>query len=179
MSSNNPVILIEVTRKPAGKPHDGIMRFDGRAIPCSLGRSGITTRKREGDGATPIGDHRLLYGYARRDRIKLPASQLMLEEPRPSDGWCDDPASGLYNQPVSLPSNLSHETLCREDRLYDVCIVLDYNITQKARHRGSAIFFHLTREDDGPTEGCVAISPQHMKMLLPRLSNETILRVIG
>lgn len=179
MNIHKPISLIEVTRKPGAALHHGIMRIGATTIDCSLGRSGITARKHEGDGATPIGDHRLLYGYARRDRMRLPASQLMLEEPGPSDGWCDDPTSGLYNQPISLPTNFSHETLCRDDRLYDVCIVLDYNISQKAKNRGSAIFFHLTREDNGPTEGCVAISPQHMKILLPRLSSETIMRIIG
>ena len=31
------------------------LRIAGRRLPCSIGRGGITTDKREGDGATPAG----------------------------------------------------------------------------------------------------------------------------
>ena len=34
----------------------GLWAF-GRVLPCSVGRGGVTTAKREGDGATPAGTH--------------------------------------------------------------------------------------------------------------------------
>ena len=35
------------------------LRFAGRLWPCSVGKGGIRADKREGDGATPTGDHRI------------------------------------------------------------------------------------------------------------------------
>ena len=142
-----------------------------------MGRSGITTRKREGDGATPFGDFGLLYGYYRADREKLVPTQIPLFQISESSGWCDEPTDPNYNAFVELPYPGSHETMRRDDRLYDVCLVLDYNIDPKSRFMGSAIFFHLTRPDMGPTEGCVAIGPVHMRRLLPKLTVDTIMRI--
>ncbi len=84
-------------------------------------------------------------------------------------GWCDAPSDPCYNRPVALPFRASHEKMLRTDRLYDVCIVLDWNFSRRARNRGSAIFMHLTREDRGPTQGCIALDPALMRRLLPAL----------
>ena len=164
---------ILVKRHPNGVLHHGLLSFQGKTIPCFLGRSGITTQKREGDGATPAGNFKLLYGFYRCDRTKLQASQLPLNPIGPKDGWCDAPDSPNYNSFVSLPFKKSHEIMMREDRLYDVCIVLDYNINPKTRGMGSAIFFHQSSIGKKPTEGCVAIDPEHMRLILPMLSSET------
>ncbi len=59
--------------------------------------------------------------------------------------------------------------MLRGDRLYDVCLVLDWNFSRRARNRGSAIFIHLTRKDGGPTQGCIALAPGRMRKLLPLL----------
>jgi L,D-peptidoglycan transpeptidase YkuD (ErfK/YbiS/YcfS/YnhG family) len=96
---------------------------------------------------------------------------------RQSDGWCDDPTSALYNRLVALPCRPSHEKLWRADRHYDVLIVLDYNIQPRRKTRGSAIFLHCARPDLAPTEGCVALAPEDLRRLLPRLSRKTILTV--
>jgi len=65
--------------------------------------------------------------------------------------------------------------MTREDRLYDICIVMDYNIEPTISGLGSAIFFHQTSPELKPTEGCVAIDPQHMQDLLPLLSDQTVM----
>jgi L,D-peptidoglycan transpeptidase YkuD (ErfK/YbiS/YcfS/YnhG family) len=88
-------------------------------------------------------------------------------------GWCDDPAHRRYNRQVQLPFSGSHEQLWRADRAYDLVLVLDYNIKPRVRRRGSAIFFHLTRPGSNGTEGCVAISSKHMRMILPRIGRHT------
>src|SRR3546814_4717158 len=72
--------------------------------------------------------------------------------------WCDQPDHASYNRLVRAPFCRSHEEMMRKDGLYDICLVLDWNITSRRRHRGSAIFFHIAREGYRPTEGCVAIS---------------------
>jgi len=56
--------------------------------------------------------------------------------------------------------------------------VLDWNVTSRARNRGSAIFFHLIRPGYEPTAGCVAISARDMRRILPYLRKGTILRVL-
>ena len=139
-------------------------------LPCSLGRNGVTHRKREGDGKTPLGQFALKGGFVRRDHLAIPANRLTLQQSLPQHGWCDDPRAPSYNRLVRLPSPHGHETLQRADGLYDVVIVLDYNLQPRIRAHGSAIFFHLTRGPHDPTAGCVAISREAMRRLLPRLA---------
>ena len=93
-------------------------------------------------------------------------------------GWCEVPEDRNYNRPVKIPYGASHERIKRDDRLYDACLVLDWNISSRMRGRGSAIFFHLARPGFTPTQGCVAVSRRTMARLLPLLSNRTVVRVV-
>jgi L,D-peptidoglycan transpeptidase YkuD (ErfK/YbiS/YcfS/YnhG family) len=68
--------------------------------------------------------------------------------------------------------------MLREDRLYDACLVLDWNFLKRARNRGSAIFLHLTREDGGPTAGCIAIDPKVFARLLGKLIGNRMIRIL-
>lgn len=172
-------MILEVRKKPDFKPHTGLLTYAGKTISCSLGRSGTTVFKREGDGATPIGDFSILYGFFRPDRFVRVDTGLTMIPIANNSGWCDQADDPNYNSFVTLPFGKSHEVMTREDGLYDICLVLDYNISQKSRNRGSAIFFHLTRPDRGPTEGCVAIDPQEMSKLLPLLSEKSKVRIHG
>ncbi len=72
----------------------------------------------------------------------------------------------------------SHEEMKRKDGLYDICLVLDWNVTARARNRGSAIFFHLIRPGYEPTAGCVAVHPRDMQRLLPFMHRGTVVRVL-
>lgn len=145
--------------------------------PCALGSGGPSRRKREGDGATPVAAMRVLGGYYRADRAIRPPARLGLKPIGPRDGWCDDVGDGRYNRPVILPVSARHECLRRSDHLYDLVLVLDWNIRPRIRGRGSAIFFHLARPDHGPTEGCIAVSATVMRRLLPVLGRGTVVRV--
>jgi L,D-peptidoglycan transpeptidase YkuD (ErfK/YbiS/YcfS/YnhG family) len=92
--------------------------------------------------------------------------------------WCDATGHASYNRPVRAPFASSHERLKREDALYDICIVMDWNIRMRKRSCGSAIFFHLAKPGYTPTEGCVAISARDMRRLLPHLGPKTVLQVL-
>ena len=165
------------------------IRWDNRArgrliagplvIACALGRSGARVDKREGDGATPIGRFTILGGFVRRDRFFPGRDTIHLATTRPSDGWCDDPASPAYNRRVSLPCRASHEQLWRADGLYHVVLALDHNRVPRRKNRGSAIFFHLTNDEFGPTAGCMAIRLADMRRLLPRLAPRAVMRIVG
>lgn len=159
-------------------PTRGRLTLGALALPCALGRGGLTRFKREGDGATPVGRFALLGGYRRADRALPPGGPIAFRPIRPDDGWCDDAHDGRYNRPVRLPVADSHETLWRDDRLYDVVIVLDANVRRRVIGRGSAIFFHLARPNFEPTAGCVALRPTDMRLLLARLGRNPVM-IIG
>ena len=175
-SARSPLHLIVRTRP--GDPCKGLLSVDGRVYPCALGRLGVVTIKREGDGGTPRGSFRLLWGYVRQDRVLRRASGLPLYGISPHDGWCDAVGDRNYNRPVRLPYGASHERLMRDDGLYDVVIVVDHNISCRLTRGGSAIFFHIARSDFSATEGCVAVTPHVMRLLLPKLSRNARLIVL-
>ncbi|MBR0557713.1 hypothetical protein J5J10_18655 [Ciceribacter sp. L1K23] len=154
-----------------------ILQFGSLRLPAALGRSGITSRKREGDGATPRAVMPVLDSYRRGERRLALLSQLPVKRIRPDMLWCDDQRHPAYNRPVKAPFPAGHEKLRRSDHLYDICIVLDWNIRSRRRGCGSAIFFHIARPNYSPTEGCVAISFRDMQRLLPKLTKGTRLIV--
>ena len=156
---------LTVRRRP-GHPTKGWLRAFGRTLPCAIGRTGTVMIKREGDGATPIGAMALLGGRKRRDRVRAGPLAFPLGPIAPDDGWCDALGDRNYNRPVTRPYGASHEAMWRDDRLYDVVLVMDHNVTRRMTRGGSAIFFHQARPGFPSTEGCVAVSPRDMAWLL-------------
>lgn len=148
-------------------------RFMGRVFPCSVGRGGIVAAadKREGDGATPEGEHRLigmLYNPARMARPAdwaLPVSH--------ADGWSDDSTDPAYNQMVRRPNGFGHERLWRADPLYDLIVLTDWNWPEGEPGRGSAIFVHTWRRPRFPTAGCVALARADLLWIAPRIKHQT------
>ena len=167
---------IKVMRLPGAKS-SGRLLAGGLCISCTLGRQGVSHRKREGDGTTPAGRFRLQRISYRADRGPRPRTLLPQRRLRPDEGWCDDPASGRYNRPVRLPFHSGHETMWRDDPLYDIVVVLDHNLRPCRRGFGSAVFLHIARPDSAPTAGCIAVSAADMRRLLPRLSSRTVLTI--
>ena len=180
-----PVLIKKTTQKltvrraPGAFKHRGLISFQGGNYSCSLGKSGIVANKHEGDGATPSGKFQLLYGYYRADRLGIVKSALPMQAIDDKMAWCDEANHSRYNQPVQLPFKPSHERLKREDRLYDVCLVMDYNITRCIKNRGSAVFFHQTEIEQGPTQGCIAIDPVLMRRLLAFISRNSVIEILA
>jgi L,D-peptidoglycan transpeptidase YkuD (ErfK/YbiS/YcfS/YnhG family) len=133
--------------------------------------------KREGDGATPMGLFTLCEVLYRRDRARRPRAGLPVSAIQSWDGWCDDARDGNYNRKVRLPYAASAETLWRDDRIYDVIVVLDHNRRPRAKGRGSAIFMHAARADYAPTAGCIALSLGDLRRLLSLLGRATAVYV--
>lgn len=135
------------------------LRFRGRRYPCSIGRGGVVAgrRKREGDGATPTGVHRITGCLYRPDRLPRPAR--WARPIRPGDVWSDDPRDPAYNHQVRAPHPFGHECLRRADPLYDLILTTDWNWPDAKRNRGSAIFVHRWRRPGYPTAGCIALRP--------------------
>lgn len=176
MADGKTLRRIDVRARP-GNPAQGLLITRNLVLRCALGKGGISAFKREGDGATPLGAMRLIHGWRRRDRDIRAFSPLPFRAICRHDGWCDAPDDRNYNRPVRAPYRASHEKLWRQDGLYDICIVMDWNIRPRRRGCGSAIFFHLARPDYQPTEGCIALKRADMARLLPYLGTQTIIRV--
>jgi L,D-peptidoglycan transpeptidase YkuD (ErfK/YbiS/YcfS/YnhG family) len=147
------------------------LRFAGRMWPCVIGRGGITTDKREGDGATPAGTHGIIGLLYRPDRMARPVDWAV--PIGPSDLWADDPRHEDYNLMVRAPYPWSHERLSRADPLYDLVILTDWNWPRAERGRGSAIFLHRWRRPGYPTEGCIAFRPDHLLEIARRIRYRT------
>jgi L,D-peptidoglycan transpeptidase YkuD (ErfK/YbiS/YcfS/YnhG family) len=158
-------------------PRRAHLRFGPVLIEAALGKGAISAFKREGDGATPLGDLAVVSGFRRGGSLTAAPSAVPLRRVGRLDGWCDAPDHGAYNRPVRLPFPASHETLLRSDRLYDFVLVLDWNIRSRRRGRGSAIFLHVARPGYQPTEGCIALKRQDLIRLLPYLRKGTVFRV--
>jgi L,D-peptidoglycan transpeptidase YkuD (ErfK/YbiS/YcfS/YnhG family) len=145
------------------------LRFRGRRFPCTVGRAGVVRarRKREGDGGTPSGSHRITGCLYRPDRMARPVR--WAQPIRPGDYWSEDPADPDYNHLVRAPHDHGHEVLRRADRLYDLVLTTDWNWPQAQPGRGSAIFVHRWRRPGFPTAGCVAMSAANLAWIVARL----------
>jgi L,D-peptidoglycan transpeptidase YkuD (ErfK/YbiS/YcfS/YnhG family) len=137
----------------------------------------MRARKREGDGASPRGRFSLLTVLYRPDRVPRPRTSLPVRMLSRRDGWCDTAGDRNYNRPVYLPYGASHEELWRADRLYDIVVVVDYNVRRRGRNLGSAIFMHVADPAYGPTAGCVALELAHLQQVLARVPRRAVIEI--
>ena len=156
---------------------DGILAWGARRHPCVLGVGGVKRDKREGDGATPVGQFALRRVLYRADRLARPKTVLPVAALDPCDAWCDDPADPLYNRQVRRPCTARIESLWRADGVYDVIVVLGYNDQPVVPGLGSAIFLHVAQPDRAPTRGCVALERAHLLTILAACTADTRLIV--
>ena len=124
----------------------GFLKYKDLKFKCALGKAGIGKKKLEGDQITPKGTYKIVKIYFRKDRLKKISSKFKLIEIKKNMGWCDDPKSKKYNQLIKLPSKYSHENLYRENSIYDLILVLNYNMNPIIKNKGSAIFIHIANK---------------------------------
>lgn len=166
-----------VVRSLSARSSQGVLTFGNLQFPCAIGRAGQRVGKREGDGATPIGNFALREGFYRPDRLMRPRTRLPMAPIRPSDGWCDTPGDRNYNRRVRHPYPASAEHMWRADGLYDVVVVMGYNDRPRVSGRGSAVFMHVAGPGLRPTEGCIALARPHLLRLLQAISPHTVVSV--
>ena len=167
-------ITVVHVRAISPRASKGLLVAGNLRIPCALGRSGVTSLKREGDGGTPRGRLKLRALRYRSGQFLRITSAVAARPLKPDEGWCEVPADRNYNRPVTIPYPAAHERMWRGDRLYDIVGLLDWNERPRKRNGGSAIFFHISRDDGGPTAGCIAINLKDMRRLLPMLAREPV-----
>ena len=77
----------------------------------------------------------------RSDRIKKIQSKIKKIVIKKNMGWCDDPQSKYYNKLIELPSIYSYEALYKTENIYDIVIVLNYNMNQSLKTKGVLYLF--------------------------------------
>jgi L,D-peptidoglycan transpeptidase YkuD (ErfK/YbiS/YcfS/YnhG family) len=151
----------------------GFLKYRNLKFRCALGKAGIKKKKIEGDNITPKGNYKIVDIYYRKDRVKKIFSKFKLIKIKKNMGWCDDPKSKKYNQLISLPSKNTHEKFYRKDDIYDLIIVLNYNVNPVIKNKGSAIFIHVAKKKYKRTAGCVALKKTHLIELIKIISKRT------
>jgi L,D-peptidoglycan transpeptidase YkuD (ErfK/YbiS/YcfS/YnhG family) len=155
----------------------GNLYWPGGKTRAAIGAAGISSIKTEGDKATPAGTFQLPFGMYRPDRIKLPDTSLPITPLRQAHAWVDDPDDLKYNQLVELPYSAHSEEMWRADGIYDLLVVVGYNMNPTRPGAGSAIFLHIARPHLTPTEGCIAIERGVLLKLLPLLGPGSTLTI--
>ena len=150
-----------------------LLLYKGYKLTCSIGKSGITASKIEGDLASPKGIFKLGLLYYRKDRIKSLKCKIKKKIIKKGMGWCDDSRSRKYNKEIYFPFKYRAEKLYRKDNIYDIFINIKYNHFPVLKKRGSAIFLHLTDRKYKPTRGCIAIIKKDFLKILPLINKNT------
>ena len=147
--------------------------FNNYKAKCSIGKRGIGIKKKEGDLITPKGKYKIKYIMYRKDRIKKFESKIKKIIIKKDMGWCNDPGSKQYNKIIKLPSSYSYEKLYRNENVYDIILVLNYNMKPIVKNKGSAIFIHIAKNNYKKTEGCVAVKKLDILKIIKFLKKNT------
>ena len=155
----------------------GYLKYKNLKFRCSLGEAGIKKKKEEGDNITPKGEFKIIKVYYRDDKIKNITTSKKKIKNKKNTGWCDDPNSKFYNKQIKLPSKFSHEKLYRNDNLYDLILVSNYNMNPIIKNKGSAIFIHVAKNSYEKTKGCIALKKKHLIKLLSQIKKDTRIKI--
>ena len=93
-----------------------LLIYKNYKLKCSIGKSGLTKSKKEGDLKTPRGLFDLGLLYYRKDRINKPKCRLKTKIIKKNMGWCDDPESKKYNKEITYPFKYKSEKLFKKKR---------------------------------------------------------------
>ena len=155
----------------------GLIKYKNFKFRCALGKAGMGEKKREGDNVTPTGTFKIVKIYYRSDRIKKISSKFRAIEITKNMGWCDDPNSKNYNQLVNLPSKYGHEKLFKKNNIYDIIVVLNYNMKPVVKNKGSAIFIHVAKKNYQPTQGCIALKKNDLLKILSKINKNIKIKI--
>jgi L,D-peptidoglycan transpeptidase YkuD (ErfK/YbiS/YcfS/YnhG family) len=153
------------------------LKYKNFRFRCALGKAGIGKKKKEGDNITPIGLYKIVKIYYRNDRIRKISSKFKLIKITKNIGWCDDPNSEKYNQIINLPTKYGYEKLYRKDNIYDLILVLNYNMNPAIKNKGSAIFIHIANKKYQPTQGCIALKKDNLLKLISKINKNIKIKI--
>ena len=154
------------------------LTYGENKVKCAIGKRGINFKRKEGDLITPRGNFKVINIFFRKDRVKNLKTRIKKIPIHKGIGWCDDPLSNKYNKLIRYPVNHNSEKLFRSDNIYDIILVLNYNMKPTIKNKGSAIFIHVAKKNFTPTKGCVAIVKTELKKLSTLVTKKTIVNII-
>ena len=152
------------------------LTFENYKVKCAIGKRGIAHKKKEGDLITPKGRFKIKLILYRKDRVKL-KTKLRKVAIQKNMVWCDDPKSQKYNQLVKLPFYFGYEKLYKKENVYDIVLVLNFNMNPIKKNKGSAIFIHVAKKNFKSTEGCVAIKKLNLIKLIREINPNTKVKI--
>ncbi len=132
----------------------------------------------EGDKCTPRGRFKFKYILYRKERVKNIHSKLRLIPIKKNFGWCDDIRSKFYNKFIKFPFKFRAEKLYLKENIYDIIVVIDYNLKPIKKKKGSAIFLHVAKKNYSPTLGCVAIAKNDLKKLISVIDKKSFINIL-
>ena len=145
---------------------------------CAVGKRGISIKKKEGDLITPKGTFKIREIFYRKDRVQNLKTRLKKTAIRKNMGWCDDPKSKKYNKLIYFPFKYSAEKLYRRENIYDIILVLNFNMNPVKKNKGSAIFIHVAKKSFQPTQGCIALNKFELIKLVKSIKINTVIKII-
>ena len=155
-----------------------VLKYKNFLYKCAIGKNGITNSKIEGDKCTPSGIYSIDKIYYREDRLSLPKLDFQTIPINKNFGWCDDIHSSYYNEFIKFPFSHSAEILYREDNIYNIICIINYNTNPVIKKRGSAIFLHIANTDYSGTAGCLALKQDDLIELLQNMDINTKINVL-
>ena len=145
---------------------------------CAVGKRGISIKKKEGDFITPKGTFKIREIFYRKDRVQNLITRIKKTVIRKNMGWCDDPKSKKYNKLINFPFKYGAERLYRRENIYDIILVLNFNMNPVKKYKGSAIFIHVAKKSFQPTKGCIALNKSELIKLVQSIKKNSIVNII-
>ena len=145
---------------------------------CAVGKRGISIKKKDGDFITPKGTFKIREIFYRKDRVQNLITRIKKTVIRKNMGWCDDPKSKKYNKLIYFPFKHSAEKLYRRENIYDIILVLNFNMNPVKKNKGSAIFIHVAKKNFQPTQGCIALNKFELIKLVKSIKINTLVKII-
>jgi L,D-peptidoglycan transpeptidase YkuD (ErfK/YbiS/YcfS/YnhG family) len=133
-----------------------------------VGKNGISSNRREGDGTTPTGVYtigRTMYGNEPNPGVRFRYRRV-----RCGDWWDEDPTSPTYNTFQHVPCGTrprfagNSEGIWQQPRPYPYLAVVEYNMRPVVPYKGSGIFLHA--QTGGPTIGCISLRKSQLRAVL-------------
>ena len=89
------------------------------------------------------GRFKFKYILFRKKRISKIRSKLKLIPIKKNFGWCDDVRSKSYNKLIKFPFKYQAEKLYLKKNIYDIIVVLDFNLKPIKKGREEVQFFYI------------------------------------
>jgi L,D-peptidoglycan transpeptidase YkuD (ErfK/YbiS/YcfS/YnhG family) len=145
-----------------------------------VGRNGVSSNRREGDGTTPTGTYTIgttMYGNSADPGVRYRYRRL-----RCGDWWSEDPHSPTYNtfQHVTCgkppPFKIKTSGMWQQPVAYAHLAVIDFNMRPVVPGRGSGIFLHA--KTGRPTNGCISLRRDALVRVLRWLDPKAKPRIV-